>query len=895
MHMTAHETNGASKLTSMLTEAQCRVDDGHLDAAARLYEQVMLLAPDQHQLHHVLGLVYLELGRIADALPHICRSTQLDPANAGSYRSLGDAYRAAGRPAAAVSAYQKALSLSPTDVDIRINLGNALYELDSPDQAMASFQEALRLCPEDARVLNNIGKLYHDMLQLERALGYYDKSLAYAPDYAEARFNRAVTQLTLGDFKQGWSEYEWRFKRRNAHKVYPHRLLTPRWEGQPFKGRRLLVHCEQGMGDVLQFVRYLPMVKTLGGTLILEAHAPLLPLLGIMDCIDELVPFNATSPPDVPHDLHVPLLSLPHIFQTTTDTIPNTVPYLTPDPRKTHTWKNQLTGSRIRIGLVWASGTLNPKRNIGLEHCTSWFQIPGIQFYSLQKGPAAAQLHNTNTQLPVIPLGQRFDDFGATAAAIANLDLIISVDTAVAHLAGAMGKALWVLVPHEPDWRWPPQQKHSSWYPSARLFRQNQSGRWDPVVAEATAALQQLTRNANRETAPGKNAAIRSTPSSRTPMPPGDHTLPKPSLVPTSKKRHAAKKKINRVLLVSPLFGGSLEVIRYLHAGFRQTGIAARLLDNSSLYPFYNELDRVVADDQNRTILQNQLLNTLDARLIACAAEFKPDLVLAVAQSPINAPTAARLRSAGITCAYWFVEDYRFKTYWPTKVPDFDFFFTIQRDEFLCEQFESLGYKNWHYLPLACEPAIHQPWHADPAEHQNYRCQLGFMGSPYLNRLRVFDQLTQYSLGVWGQGWDQHDLSPALKACVREGNRRITPEESVKIYSSADIIINLHSSPFVDGINPDGDFVNPRTFEIAACAGFQLSDNRKELAPLFSLNDEIVVFRSFAELVNQIDYWLAHPHLRREVSRKAQARACRDHTYKHRAMEILQIIENGPL
>jgi spore maturation protein CgeB len=457
-----------------------------------------------------------------------------------------------------------------------------------------------------------------------------------------------------------------------------------------------------------------------------------------------------------------------------------------------------------------------------------------------------------------------------------------------------MGKALWVLLPHDADWRWSSHLNQSPWYPTARLFRQDRSGGWDNVVADINKSLERYLHKSNAQTLLQAGTENRSlAPYRLSEHPEHRHNVDQSQRLMKSKSR-VGKKKINRVLLVSPLVGGSLEVIRYLHTGFLQAGLTSRLLDNSSLYKFYQELDQEVADDQNRTILQNQLLHTLDSRLIACAAEFKPDLVLAVAQSPINNASVAKLRSAGITCAYWFVEDYRFKTYWPNKVPAFDFFFTIQRDDYLRSQFASLGYTNWHYLPLACEPTIHKPWNGDHSENQSYRCQLGFMGSPYRNRMSVFDRLTHYQLAVWGQGWDEYELSPALQASVREGKRRITPEESVKIYSSADIVLNLHSSPFMDGINPDGDFVNPRTFEIAGCGGFQLIDNRKELTELFDPQNEIAVFHNFEELRMTIDYWLARPQLRREMSLKAQARAYRNHTYKHRAETIVEIVEYGP-
>jgi len=664
------------------------------------------------------------------------------------------------------------------------------------------------------------------------------------------------------------------------------------------------------MGDMLQFARYLPRVKQLGGTLILEAHPPLLPLLAAMQWADELLAFHPERPPTVPHDFHIPLLSLPNVFSTTTDSIPYTFPYLGCDKSDRVKWRDRIPAGKIAIGLVWESSALNPRRNCPLKRCGAWFQIPGIQFYGLQTGAAAAHLRLIPAAGAVISLGEDFRSFSDTAAAISNLDLLISVDTATAHLAGAMGKPVWVLLPKSPDWRWPPGFPDSLWYAGARLFRQTETGNWDSLIAEVTRALEQL--QATRERLhPDPRKAIEPSDfhpqSNQLRRAPGgrglrknfsDHESGRPHLQghrcerPLAfRRRGRSAAKIKKILLVSPILGGSLEVIRFLYSGFLQTKADARLIDNSAFYSAFEKIEHGPHDQGVKEQMFGRLIDAVDAELMDCVERYKPDLIMAVAQSPFHDHTILNLKAKGIASAYWFVEDYRFRQYWSQKAPLFDFFFTIQRDAYLKASFEAMPHNNWHYLPLGCDPMVHKPWKPSASVQQPFRCRIGFMGAPYRNRIQVFESLSHLDLGIWGQGWNRATLSPGLQKCIREGDRRITAQESVKIYSSADIVLNLHSSPFTDGISADGDFVNPRTFEVAACGGFQLTDYRKELDEVFSLGEEIVVFHTLEELGELIDYWSSHPRQREIVAQKACQRARRDHSYKIRAGQIVATIE----
>lgn len=485
-----HQSLLPANLQAMLNNAAAHIHAGQLDRAAWIYEQTLSMVPAAPDLHHTLGLVYLEQARTDSALLHIGRSIELDPYNSRYYRSMGDALSASGQLPLSILAYQKAHAIDPHNTDALLNLGTVYHQLDAYHQAQSTFQKILDQAPDHVRALNNLGKVYHDMGCLNRALTCYDRCTNLQPHYAEARFNRAALLLALGDYERGWQEYEWRFKRSGAHNVYPHQLQTPRWRGDDYHGRRLLVHCEQGMGDTLQFIRYIALAKARGGTLILEAHAPLLPLLKALAHVDETVVFDPERPPDIPHDLHIPLLSLPALFGTGADTIPRAIPYIRIDPGEAAPWVTYLKQDHVNIGLVWASSDLNPKRNLPIDACNAWFQHRGLHFIGLQKGAACGQLMRLNSKpASCIELGRHLKNFHDTAAVMSKLDLMISVDTAAAHLAGAMGIPLWVLLPFNADWRWPALSRCSPWYPSARLLRQARCGEWKDVIDQVAVAL----------------------------------------------------------------------------------------------------------------------------------------------------------------------------------------------------------------------------------------------------------------------------------------------------------------------------------------------------------------------------------------------------------------------
>jgi hypothetical protein len=325
------------------------------------------------------------------------------------------------------------------------------------------------------------------MRQINEAINFYKCLIANFPDDAQAHASLGVCHLLLGDFPRGWLEYEWRLK---TDQMAARPVGTPRWEGRTLGGKIILLLPEQGYGDVLQFVRYAPYVKARGGTVLLGCRPELTRLLTGCAGVDRVV---SVLPP---HDVHITLMSLPNVFQTSLNAIPAEVPYLRA-PKAAGTQAVSIISrypGRLRAGLVWASDSPHPNkhlRSMKLEQFSQLFNVPGVKFFSLQKGTPAMELDSIFTGT-VIDLGRYLEDFADTAAAIQELDLVISMDTAVAHLAGALAKPVWTLIPFAPDWRWMLDREDSPWYPTMRLFRQSAPGDWMSVIERVAEELQTL-------------------------------------------------------------------------------------------------------------------------------------------------------------------------------------------------------------------------------------------------------------------------------------------------------------------------------------------------------------------------------------------------------------------
>ena len=423
-------------------------------------------------------------GRLGPAVEAYGVALALAPTNIDIHNHLGVALRALGKPEAAAACYRRAIALQPRNGGLRSNLGNVYRDLGRLDEAAASHREALRLDPDSAESSYNLGIALRDMGHLGEARAAFDAALARNPQNPDYRFDRAIGLLLQGDLGLGFAEYEWRWR---LARVLQRRYAKPRWDGSPLAGRRILLHQEQGFGDTIQFVRYAPTVKARGGTVVVECRPELARLIATAPGVDRVAIVGAAQP-EV--DLVAPILSLAAIFKTTLATIPAHVPYLAKP--EIHAFRlAKPAGVRLAVGVVWAGRPTHgndARRSMPFALLLELAARPDVRLYSLQKDGTSA-IAEAGAQALVTDLGPRLGDFADTAAVLAELDLVITVDTAVAHLAGAMGRPVWVMLPHAPDWRWILGRDDTPWYPTMRLFRQATPGDWAGVVARIRTGL----------------------------------------------------------------------------------------------------------------------------------------------------------------------------------------------------------------------------------------------------------------------------------------------------------------------------------------------------------------------------------------------------------------------
>jgi tetratricopeptide (TPR) repeat protein/post-segregation antitoxin (ccd killing protein) len=471
---------------SLALEAQGKLDD------ALYHAQVAIqLRPDFPAAHANLSIVLRELGRLDEGIAACQQALRLNPQYAEAYSNLGALLLKQGRWDDAAANLRKAIQLKPDLLDARVSLASCCWHHDQLDEAKQHCAEAIRQRPNLAAAHNVLGAVLHKQGRFAESLAAFDEALRLEPNLAEAHFNRAMVVLTLGAFDEGWREYEWRW--RCKHFVIRKAERTP-WDGSPIVGKTILLLAEQGMGDTLQFIRYAPKVKELGATVVMACAAPLVPLLNRCPGIDRVVSRDGDMPDC---DTHVPLLNLPSRFRTTPATIPNQVPYLFADATLIEQWRRKLAGlTGFKIGIAWQGNKLHPFdrfRSMPLENFAPLARS-GVHLINLQKGPGTEQIAAVSGRFAVADLGPLDESAGAfmdTAAVIKNLDLVITSDTATAHLAGGLGVPVWVALPAVPDWRWLLDRSDSPWYPSMRLFRQSALGRWDDVF---TAMAQELAR-----------------------------------------------------------------------------------------------------------------------------------------------------------------------------------------------------------------------------------------------------------------------------------------------------------------------------------------------------------------------------------------------------------------
>jgi tetratricopeptide (TPR) repeat protein len=477
-------------LNQFLMDAYRRQKQGDFKTAETMYRHALAQYPDHPDVLNLLATLAIDLRKPEPALPLLKRAIALHPSPPGYHINLSHVLRMLRRRDEALTVARRAAAMAPNESAVHSALSLALMETGQFDEALAENLQAVRLDPKSFEATLSLSSLYVKMLRLSEAIEAADRALALRPDSAAAHWNKALASLTAGDFETGWREFEWRLAcfpnlRRNFE--------APPWKQQDLSGKTILLHCEGGIGDAIQFVRYVPLIKHRAGRVILECPPPLADLFrALKDGPDELIVRGAALPP---FDFHCPLQSLPFNFGTTLRSVPSSVPYLHADPQKVEGFRARMTlGERsLKVGLCW-TGSPNPDdiRSRTLETFAPLGSMKCVTFYSLQVGPSATEVAQPeNARLAVVGLSEELRDFADLAGAIANLDLVISVDTSVAHLAGALGRDVWTLIPLVPDFRWMLGREDSPWYPTMRLFRQRRRTDWDEPLARMADALRE--------------------------------------------------------------------------------------------------------------------------------------------------------------------------------------------------------------------------------------------------------------------------------------------------------------------------------------------------------------------------------------------------------------------
>jgi Flp pilus assembly protein TadD len=499
-----------------------------LDEAVECFEQAIRIDPEFALAHRNLGFARELLGDMAGALVSYRRAVELNPTAVDVLKRLGEALFKTGSIVQAAECFERACSLAPENSSAFNDLGVALSKLNRHAEAALTFRRATELAPRSAipfaglgaalTCLNrheegekcllraievdpsepsphsNLGILYKQLGRLDDALRHYNRAIELKPDYPEAQKARALCLLLKGDFPAGWPGYEWRAQMGDLRFVHP----APRWTGDPLAGRTLLIETEQGLGDTIQFVRYAAEIKSRHqGKIVVACEPPLVPLLQQAAGIDVLIAQNQPRPP---FDVWTPLLSVPGIFQHSLSTVPARIPYLSAEPERVARWKARLAPiAGMRIGIAWQGNKQNAQnqnRSFPVAVFAPIAAINGVSLISLQKGSGSEEL--AACPFPVQTLGEDFDAAGGafldTAAVMLNLDLVISADTSIAHVAGALGVPVWVPLAYVPDWRWTMHSERTPWYPTMRLFRQTSAGDWPAVFDRVAAEVATLVR-----------------------------------------------------------------------------------------------------------------------------------------------------------------------------------------------------------------------------------------------------------------------------------------------------------------------------------------------------------------------------------------------------------------
>ena len=462
---------------------------GSYDEAVTLFTRAIEHGARDSSVHRGLGMALGRLNRTDEAIAALRKAIEINPADHEAHNNLGNRLKQKGEMAAADACYREALRLKPDYVDAHNNLGNSYFRIGQLDEAEACYRKALALRPDYADGHGNLGIVHMGMGRHDACIASLREALRLRPVYPEASCNLSQALLVTGQFKEGWDRYEARW---SLASLPPRPFRQPWWRGESLLGRTILLHAEQGVGDAFQFVRYATILRDLGADVLLEVPRETMRVLAPLARPGiRLIPRGSKH---VPHfDLHCPLLSIPGALGCDLESIPAQVPYLSAEPKLVDAWRDRIgRGGPLKVGLVWAG---NPQH--ANDHHRSFrplayrplWEVPGVAFFSLQKQQRDGDAADLATLGPITDLAPHLGDFADTAAALCALDLLISVDTSVVHLAGALGRPVWTMVPFSPDWRWLVDRPDTPGYPTMRLFRQPKRNDWKGAVARVAAEL----------------------------------------------------------------------------------------------------------------------------------------------------------------------------------------------------------------------------------------------------------------------------------------------------------------------------------------------------------------------------------------------------------------------
>jgi tetratricopeptide (TPR) repeat protein len=472
--------------------ALIQVAKGEAREAMEDLRQALRFRPDYAEAHHNLGVTLAREKRLDEAIAAMRQAIRFKPDYADACMNLARALEEQGKIDEAISAYKRALPLRPQDATAHNSLGLLLAKRGKTSEAAEEFRQAITIKPDHASSHNNLGVALSEMGEPADSLEHFEAALRLQPDHAEAHKSRALTWLHLGDYERGWTEYEWRLKCKG---FAPRLFRQPVWDGTSLEGKRILLYTEQGIGDTFQFIRYVPLLAERGALVAVECPGSLVSILRTCPRIAHVVAHGAPLPD---FECHAPLMSLPRLVGTTLANVPAKIPYLSASAELVERWRRELgVVKAFKVGIVWQGNPGNGadgRRSFPLKSIAPLGGIPGVQLFSLQKGKGTEQLADVIGDLPIIDLGGRLDfgSFMVTAAAMSNLDLIVSCDTACVHLAGALGRPVWAALSYAGEWRWLREREDSPWYPTMRLFRQPKLGDWNAVFENMAEALRGL-------------------------------------------------------------------------------------------------------------------------------------------------------------------------------------------------------------------------------------------------------------------------------------------------------------------------------------------------------------------------------------------------------------------